>query len=342
MPIDSRLETCKKMRSLFLLINQTREGVVKMRRVAGALAALFLAAQPAAALDKVFYGGNGTVVVDSGLPNVGVIHGVAPNGDLLWYRYLGMGAPDPTASKDWDRNSGNPIGNGWGDFQTLLGAGDGVILAIKPNGDLHWYRYTGLGEADRTARTGWDKNSGNVIGNGWAGFRHVFVGPRQGRRSESHITIYAVNQAGDLLWYGYDGDGTADRSGRTGWMPNSGNAIGNGWGDFRSITSSGSTIYAITQGGDLLWYRYSGRGESDRSGSTGWAANSGNPIGNGWQTFCTVVASANDRDGFADVLYAIETDGDLLWYRYVGQGEADRSARTGWAAGSGNQIGVGW
>ena len=37
-------------------------------------------------LTYIFYGGNGTSPVDSGLPRVGVIYGVSGNGDLLWYR----------------------------------------------------------------------------------------------------------------------------------------------------------------------------------------------------------------------------------------------------------------
>lgn len=64
-------------------------------------------------LNPIFYGGNGTTPVDSGLPYVGVIYGVAPNGDLLWYRYSGQGDSDRSGSLGWHPNSGNPIGNGW-------------------------------------------------------------------------------------------------------------------------------------------------------------------------------------------------------------------------------------
>jgi hypothetical protein len=49
--------------------------------------------------------------------------------------------------------------------------GDGVVLAIKPDGDLLWYRYTGDGTTTR-----WQINSGNTIGNGWQDFKQVVGG----------------------------------------------------------------------------------------------------------------------------------------------------------------------
>lgn len=74
-----------------------------------------------------------------------------------------------------------------------------------------------------------------MIGNGWGNFRHLVVSPRQGPLTPRGVTIYAVAQNGDLLWYRHDGDGTADRSGATRWHPNSGNPIGNGWQHFRTV-----------------------------------------------------------------------------------------------------------
>jgi hypothetical protein len=181
------------------------------------------------ALNPISYGGNGTTPVDSGLPNVGVIYGVAQNGDLLWYRYSGNGKSDRSGSLGWHPNSGNAIGNGWQNFSYILGCGDGVILGVHKNGDLLWYKYDGNGESDRSGRLGWHSNSGNPIGRGWQGFRHIFVTPKEGRERTSHLTVYAVAQNGDLLWYKYSGSGESDRSGRLGWHPNSGNPIGNGW-----------------------------------------------------------------------------------------------------------------
>ena len=120
----------------------------------------------------VFDTGNGTTQVDSGLPYVGRIFAIQ-DGDLLWYQYVGNGAGDRSGATGWAPNSGNPIGNGWADFQHVTGGdndtgGFGTALyAADQKGDMHWYRYNGDGTADRSGATGWAPNSGKAIGNGW-------------------------------------------------------------------------------------------------------------------------------------------------------------------------------
>jgi len=52
----------------------------------------------------------------------------------------------------------------------------GVVLAIRPDGDLLWYRYTGDGTADQTGATGWEPNSSNPIGRGSQNFQQVLGG----------------------------------------------------------------------------------------------------------------------------------------------------------------------
>jgi M6 family metalloprotease-like protein len=89
--------------------------------------------------------------------------------------------------------------------------------------------------------------------------------------------------------------------------------------------SSGS-IYLITRDGDLLWY-----GDAHRNGTPGWATNSGNRIGWGWQD---VRLAFSGGDG---IIYAIKENGDLHWYQDV-----PRNGTIGWAANSGNRIGSGW
>jgi len=152
---------------------------------------------------------------------MGVIYVVRPNGDLAWYKYQGNGESDRSGATGWDPNSGNPIGNGWQGNPNVFGGGDGVVYVVRPNGDLAWYKYQGNGESDRSGATGWDPNSGNPIGNGWQGNPNVFGG--------GDGVIYVVRPNGDLAWYKYQGNGESDRSGATGWDPNSGNPIGNGW-----------------------------------------------------------------------------------------------------------------
>jgi len=289
-------------------------------------------------------GGAGTVPVDSGLPRVGELYGVEPNGDLRWYRYDGVGQFSPDGSVGWARNSRNVIGNGWNSFKFLCGGGDGVLFGVEPNGDLRWYQYTaGDGVEDRAGSRGWSTNSRNIIGNGWAGFVSLVCTPKAGPTSHNPAsTLYGVEPNGDLRWYRYVGDGTEDRSGSTGWAPNSSNVIGNGWQSFKVLTAASSVLFGVEENGDLRWYSYQGDGTEDRSGSTGWAPNSSNVIGRGWNRFSRIVGGPDDKGDFGIALYAVEPNGDLYWYKYLGHGESDPPGSIGWHPNSGTQIGRGW
>jgi hypothetical protein len=239
----------------------------------------------------VIYGGNGITLVDSGMPRVGQVYGVEPKGNLRWYQYNGQGEDDPSATGlGWSPNSRNIIGVGWNSFRFLcskpwegrIPTNNSAIYAVDANGDLRWYRYLGQGESDPSG-TGpfWHPNSGNTIGKGWsAGFR---------RMAAISDIILLVEDSGNLRWYRYSGNGESDPEATgLGWHPNSGNVIGSGWDIFRHVFggsdgSGGYVIYGVENNGNLRWYRYSGNGERDRSGtSAAWHPNSGNIIGVGW------------------------------------------------------------
>jgi hypothetical protein len=292
---------------------------------------------------KLLHGGNGTSPVDSGLPMQGIFYGVTTDGNLEWNRYNGRGEQvgDPASVQAWNANTGNLIGRGFGQMKDVFGCGDGVIMAVHPNGNLHWYSYGGNGESDVTGTLGWHPNSGNVIGNGWQNFLHIFVAPRAGRPT-SRVKIFAVAQNGDLYWYSYSGDGEHDPSGSLGWHPNSGNRVGNGWQNFRHIHGSANVVFGVHENGNLLWYSYSGQGENDPSGALGWDPNSGSPVGRGWQNMQHVFGGVTDLGGFGHVILAVDQIGDLRWYRYTGQGEPDVTGTQGWHPRSGNRIGTNW
>ena len=293
---------------------------------------------------RLFHGGNGSDGV-GGLTHRGVFYGVATDGRLTWNAYNGFGAqPDDPAvgpGPQWNANTGNPIGNGFGPMLHMVGCGNGAIMAVHPDGTLRWYQYSGHGEPDSSGGLGWEPNSGNTIGNGWQSMLHLFAIPSSGA-SGSVIQLLAVNDAGDLLWYGYRGNGEHDPSGAQGWVANSGNQIGNGWRGFRHIHASSNVIFAVANDGTLRWYSYSGRGVHDPSGTTGWDPKSGNPIGRGWQGMQHVFGSYTDAGGFAHVVMGVDAAGDLRWYRYTGQGESDITGVLGWHPRSGSRIGTGW
>jgi hypothetical protein len=69
-------------------------------------------------------------------------------------------------------------------------------------------------------------NSGNTIGNGWQNFKIL---------TAASGVLLGVEPNGDLRWYSYQGNGTHDPSGNTGWHPNSRNIIGRGWTRFTRI-----------------------------------------------------------------------------------------------------------
>ena len=292
---------------------------------------------------KMFHGGNGTTPVDSGLPLQGIFYGLkGGEGFLEWNRYLGRGEPwwHPANEHNWDFNTSNLIGRGFGHMLHVFGCGDGDIMAIHPNGNLHWYSYNGNGEDDVTGTLGWLPNSGNVINNGWQNFRHIFVAPRAGRSTFARLQIFAVAQNGDLHWYSYNGNGEHDPSGTLGWHPNSGNRVGNGWQNFRHIHGSGNFFFGVHENGNLLWYSYNGHGEDDVSGILGWHPNSGNQVGQGWQHMKHVFGGVTDLGGFGYVIMAVDKNDDLFWYKYIGQGENNETGSLlGWHERSGTRIG---
>jgi hypothetical protein len=221
----------------------------------------------------IFYTGNGTAPAGVARPHIGRFFTIDDDGALRYFRYEAFGEQDPTGANGFvGNNSGNQIGRGFENFLHVVGGGNGIILAVAPNGDLTWFRYTGAGEHDPTGANGFvENNPGNVIGNGFHSFRHLFVSPREGQTTAT--TIFAVAENGDLRWFQYDGHGEHDPTGVHGFGgPNQGNQIGNGFLNFRHIVGvGGGAFLAVRDNGDLLWFRYTGNGEQDPSGTQGFA-----------------------------------------------------------------------
>ena len=307
-------------------------------------------------MKHIFYGGNGTTPVDSGLPLVGRSFSVDDDtaGLLRFWHYTGNGEPDPSGTKGFTgpgNNSSNPIGRGFGSMLHMVGGGDGIILAVKPNGDLMFFEYTGNGERDETGTkgfTGPGNNSGNQIGRGFHTFPHMFVFPREGFTTRPKTTIFVVNEAGDLLFFEYSGNGEQDPTGTLGFEgPNQGNQIGRGFTNFRHIVGIGGRAFlAVPQNGDLLWFNYTGHGEHDPTGANGFTGpgnNSGNQIGNGFTNFRHLFGGLTDQGRRARIIYGVRDDGALLFWRYTGNGEQDHTGTKGFEEPfEGTQIGRGF
>jgi hypothetical protein len=115
-------------------------------------------------------GGNGDRTVGSGWQDFkqvisgggGVLYGIKPTGELVWYRHDGY----TNGTARWTGGNGDrTVGSGWQDFKQVISGGGGVLYGIKPTGELVWYRHDGYtngtarwtgGNGDRTVGTGFN------------------------------------------------------------------------------------------------------------------------------------------------------------------------------------------
>ena len=96
---------------------------------------------------------------------------------------------------------------------------DGIIYAIRPDGELLWYRHEGRDDGSAE----WTADVGRSVGTGWGDFLQVFSG--------GNGVIYAIRPNGELLWYRHEGrdDGSPE------WTEGTGRSVGTGWGDFLQV-----------------------------------------------------------------------------------------------------------
>lgn len=200
---------------------------------------------------------------------------------------------------------------------------------------LLWYRHEGRDDGSFA----WASGSGNPVGNGWAGFAHVFAA--------GDGVIYAIEPSGldaatgrrtggRVLWYRH----TGWREGTFEWAPNSGAVVASGWHDIlTAFAGDDGVVYAIRDNGDLVWFRHDGW----FNGTDPWGNREGVKVGDGWGQFSKVFP------GEFGVIYAVEkssldpatgrrTGGRLLWYRHDGRNDGSYT----WAANSGAAVGRGW
>jgi hypothetical protein len=97
----------------------------------------------------------------------GIIYAVDRKGDLFWYHHLG----DADGKFSWTNNAQpTKVGNGWNDVAAAFSGGDGLIYALKRDGNLYWYNHSGF----RTGAATWAPGTGNRIGTGWGSTVRIF------------------------------------------------------------------------------------------------------------------------------------------------------------------------
>lgn len=124
------------------------------------------------------------------------------------------------AGDDWtlETRGGKTITTGWNRYDLLVAAGDGVLYARKPNGELFRSRY----------HAGSDQlvQDDSRVGNGWHRFNRIF--------SPGGDILYGTraDNGGELLWYRYLEDTKK-------WANSSrGKLVGTGWYDELDVVAT--------------------------------------------------------------------------------------------------------
>ena len=218
------------------------------------------------------------------------------------------------------------------DAQEEVPASGSILYGVLPNGELKWFGHIAALYGGFIGPNLWASNSNKTIGIGWNGFKQIFSG--------GEGVIYGVMPSGELKWYrntGYRTGGGYNDAG--GWDPKSGKTIGIGWNGFKQIFSTKQgVIYGVQPNGELKWYRntgyLTGAGYNDAGG---WDPKSGKTIGIGWSEFDQLFSGGNG------VIYGVQANGDLKWYRNTGYlTGAGYNDAGGWDTRSGKTIGIGW
>ncbi|MFN0122355.1 MAG: hypothetical protein ACKV2V_17815, partial [Blastocatellia bacterium] len=227
------------------------------------------------------------------------------------------------------------------------------VYAIGPDHKLSWYNHTG------GANGAFAWQGPHEVGRGWD-FKHVFSGGdgiiyaiERNVEATAHVTGKPTPASGgNLLWFRHVGqaDGSFKWEGPR--------RVGTGWGHFEHVFYGGNgIIYAIephvpalanmtgkptpASGGNLLWFRHTGR----ENGRFTWEGPK--KAGSGWSGF------EHAFSGGDGVIYLIEpiveatfhvtgrptpaSGGNLRWYRHRGHAdgsfnwEGPRKVGNGWA-----------
>lgn len=245
-----------------------------------------------------------------------IIYAVNGDGQLLWYQHTG--AEDGTDAWRTTLEPNGYLGTGWG-FRHLFSGGGGVLYAVDRNGLLLWYLDRGYldGVINWTNMPSGGKGH---IGEGW-NMKHVF--------SAGNGIIYAVNPENQLLWYRHLGhtDGT------DAWQttPDPKGYIGEGWDMKHVFCGDDGVIYAVNQQDQLLWYRHLGQ----QTGTDLWETTPEPKgyIGEGW-------GMKHVFWGGNGVIYAVNENNQMLWYRHLGTADGTDSWLT--SPDPKGYIGEGW
>jgi hypothetical protein len=275
---------------------ERKETVVRLAHISTIVAVFTVATSLSAIPPAAAAAENSTLQCTSSVP----IYRVATDGALIHNQHL---EPE-NGTLSWGTSA--HIGNGWQNGRAVA-APDGVFYAPWNTGELRRYhRVNGA----------WEMYPGGsyaqfIDATGWARYTTPEYKNRITADAENHI--YTIEPDGALHWRSYDAVTAAWRH----------RVIAGGWSQYNLIVAAGrGVIYArLASNGDLHRYRY-------HAASNRWVVVR-QDIGKAWNRFDRVVSPGGD------ILYAIEPDGEMFWYRWNENTET-------WAASTGLLVGRAW
>jgi hypothetical protein len=188
------------------------------------------------------------------------------------------------------------------------------LLFFHPDKSFMWYGHL----VDSNNTVGWQVQDGfhfftdatwtSGMGTAIHQYRKIFSAGRN--------TLYQIMPNGHLVWMIWSYSPSQGKI-----LNFHGQEVGQGWQNFIRVFGGhnptggsdygGLVIYAITASGDLLWYSHAGWVDGLPANQAGaWLGPV--KVGNGWQNFSHVFS------GCEGVIYAVNANGDLLWYRHHG------------------------
>lgn len=135
------------------------------------------------------------------------------------------------------------------------------------------------------------------------------------------VAMYHVDASAQLRRWSF----ASPLDGTPGWTQQ---MIGTDWSGLNVVSGGDGTLYTVDQSGNLRWYS---DGNYAAGGGSAWNSASGSVIATGWNMYSKVFS------GGGGVLYAVDSVGDLHWFRDLAM-----NGTTSWAPGSGDVIGNGF
>lgn len=197
----------------------------------------------------------------------------------------------------------------------VIAGRNGTVYLIK-QGKLYRYQHQDFANGSKSWAAPVE------LGSGWGGTDLAVLASNEG-------VLYRVTSDGKLIWYQDEG-----HAGGGGGLGNDGQGrvIGTGWNQFlRVMAADDGVLYAVTNTGDLMWYRHESHAWIAETGMPGWRLGGGGlKVGDGWHDFAWSGVSS------AGVVYAISADGTLRQFTHWGQAEGTES----WSQAA--IVGQGW